>query len=97
MTTTLYQKKFWGSRFFGDKSRCEEITSVQDWAGISPDWQELQMTRVVTTSLDPGLPTFKGLAKTASWEHCMNAVALLTGVMNKPPDVTLRELGRLRS
>ncbi|DAD52477.1 maturation protein [ssRNA phage SRR5467090_3] len=97
VTTTTYQKKFWGSRFYGDPARCEEITNILDWGGIPPTWYETQISRSVSNSLIADLPTFKGLKKAASFEHCVNAVALLTAVMHEPPDGTLRKLGRLRN
>lgn len=36
-----------------------------------------QFDRVISTSLDVPLPTFKSLSKAASWQHCTNALALL--------------------
>lgn len=41
--------------------------------------REVSLTRVVSTSLSvPDLPQVKPLAKIASWQHCANALALLT-------------------
>jgi hypothetical protein len=36
--------------------------------------------RTVSSSLDVPMPGFKPLGKVASWEHCLNAVALLTSM-----------------
>lgn len=35
-------------------------------------------TRVISSSPDLPLPTFKPLVKAASWQHCLNAVSLVT-------------------
>lgn len=40
---------------------------------------QVQFTRTVSNSLEVPLPSFKGLAKSASWQHCANAVALAIG------------------
>lgn len=40
--------------------------------------ERVNYTRTVSTSPAVPLPSFKGLAKAASWQHCVNAVALLT-------------------
>ena len=38
----------------------------------------ISVTRTVSSSLQVPLPTWKPLGKVASWQHCANAVALLT-------------------
>lgn len=38
------------------------------------------MTRTVGTSPDLPLPSFKPFAKAASWQHCLNAVSLVTSI-----------------
>lgn len=40
--------------------------------------------RTVSTSPSLPLPKFKGIGKAASWQHCTNAVALLTGMLKRP-------------
>jgi hypothetical protein len=37
-------------------------------------------TRTVSSTLDVPMPGFKPLGKAASWEHCLNAVSLLTSI-----------------
>jgi hypothetical protein len=39
---------------------------------------KIAVDRTVSSSLSTPLPSFKPLAKVASWQHCVNAVALLT-------------------
>jgi hypothetical protein len=56
---------------------------VVSWGGARPDNDQFLVTqrtlnRYVGTDLTVPLPQFKSLAKVASWEHCANAVALLT-------------------
>lgn len=69
--------------------------AFQDLSGGSPKYREFAMQRTVSTTLDVPLPTFKGLGKAASWEHCANAVALLASSRSDKPDDVLRNLGRL--
>ncbi len=52
--------------------------------------RETWVARTVSTSLGIPLPDFKGLGKTFSMEHCLNAVSLLTSVGKKNPDDTIR-------
>ncbi len=63
--------------------------------GSESYWVELRMIRTVSSSL-PGIkpPSFKGLSKAASWEHCINALALLTASVKGKPDSILRDAGR---
>lgn len=42
------------------------------------NYRSVDMTRTVSSSLNVPLPNFKTLDKVASWQHCANAVALLT-------------------
>jgi len=65
-----------------------------DLTGGSPKYREFAMQRTVSTSLDVPMPSFKGLGKAASWEHCANAVALLASNRSDKPDDVLRNLGR---
>lgn len=63
--------------------------------GGTPKYREFAMQRSISTSIDVPLPSFKGLGKAASWEHCANAVALLASSRSDKPDDVLRNLGRL--
>jgi hypothetical protein len=47
-----------------------------NWGG---DWCEgVDFNRTVSSSPSLPLPSFKGLAKAASWQHCVNSIALLS-------------------
>lgn len=69
--------------------------SFLDLTGGSPYIREFTMTRTISTQLDVPIPTFKGLGKAASWEHCANAVALLLSSKKGNPDAVLRKIGSL--
>lgn len=64
-------------------------------AGLSSCWSEEFVTRSVSSSLAVPKPVFKGLGQIASWQHCVNAVALLAVAFQLKPDDVLRKAGRL--
>lgn len=67
-----------------------------DKVGVyDPYWSEEFVTRVVSSTLNVPLPTFKGLGQIASWQHCLNAVSLLAVASKASPDKVLRSAGRL--
>jgi len=70
--------------------------SFLDLTGGNPYIREFTMTRSISTSLDVPKPSFKGLSKAASWEHCANAVALLLSSKKDNPDAVLRNIGNLK-
>lgn len=79
MTSIVKAKQYVVSDF----SRTDQ--RVVSWGGARPDNDQFLVTqytlnRHIDTNLDLPLPKFKSLAKVASWEHCANAVALLTQV-----------------
>lgn len=41
----------------------------------------VSLSRVVGTSLSVPKPTYKGLEKAASWQHCVNGLALMMGIV----------------
>ena len=54
------------------------------WSGGSSYlYKRMQLTRTVSTTLSVPMPTFKPLAKVASWAHAENAIALLTQLFHK--------------
>lgn len=70
--------------------------SFLDLSGGSPYIKEFTMSRSISTSLAVPTPSFKGLGKAASWEHCANAVALLLSSGKDKPDDVLRRIGNLK-
>lgn len=46
-------------------------------SGFYPGYRDVSFDRTISTSLNVPMPTYKPLAKAASWRHCVNAVALL--------------------
>lgn len=94
--TTKYEKRLWGNHYGGSYGTCDEVTAVHDYAGLTPTWTEGQMERTISTTLNVELPELKPLAKAASFEHCLNAVALLLSSRDEKPDQTLRKIGRLK-
>jgi len=98
VTTTKTQAKFWGRNVnMGSYASCNEVTWIWDFLGIEESWYQTLVQRRVSSSLNVPTPEFKPLGKVASFEHCVNALALLGSVMFKKPDESLRELGRLRN
>lgn len=95
VSTTRYNRTLEGNHYSELKTCYEEITSVYDFLGIKPYWNEFQMTRSVSTTLNVEPPVLKPLSKAASWEHCLNAIALVTALRSDKPDATLRKAGRL--
>lgn len=77
-----------------------EYTKVYKYVNLSgyePLYREVIVDRVISTSLNVPLPAFKGLGKTATWEHGLNGISLLASASSKNPDDVLREgLNRLR-
>jgi hypothetical protein len=47
---------------------------------LRANYRGVDFTRSISTALKVPMPNFKGLAKAASWQHCANAVALVTGL-----------------
>nr|UJQ85023.1 MAG: hypothetical protein 1 [Leviviridae sp.] len=47
-------------------------------------YERVSFDRTISTVLKVPMPEFKPLSKVASWQHCANAVALLTQVFTKP-------------
>lgn len=98
VTTTKTQYKFWGRNVnMGSYASCTEVTNIWDFLGIEEAWSQTLIKRRVSSSLNVPTPVMKPLGKVASWEHCVNALALLTQVMHRKPDESLRDLGRLRN
>lgn len=90
------------------RRRCEGVTldtggSVQYTkatrfvAGQMALWEELRTRRSVSNSLSslPKLPVFRGFRKMLSWEHAVNAVALLTVAKSANPIAILRGGGNI--
>jgi hypothetical protein len=73
-----------------------KFKSFLDLSGGSPYVKEFTMSRSISTSLATPTPSFKGLGKAASWEHCANAVALLLSSGKDKPDDVLRKIGNLK-
>jgi hypothetical protein len=48
-------------------------------------YSQVLFSRSVGSSLDVPMPNFKPLSKVASWQHCANALALLTQVFSSSP------------
>lgn len=98
VTTTTLRKRCLGAIVkspLGSENytKCSKFT--QDGYASPSYWAEDFVTRTVTSSLGVDLPTFKGLGRIASWQHCLNAVALLAVASKSKPDDVLRSAGRL--
>lgn len=55
-----------------------ESNAPGDWAALRCGFKNCIFSRTISTVLDVPMPTLKPLSKVASWEHCANAVALVT-------------------
>jgi len=76
------------SRLVGTFVTTEKITCLLDQMSLdgvpsSGYLARVAMNRSISTSLDVPLPNLKGLDKAASWQHCANAIALVTGMFSK--------------
>ena len=49
------------------------------------EWTRVTMSRRLSSSLTVRLPTVKPWKKVASWQHCANSIALLTGMLRAKP------------
>lgn len=57
------------------------------WSGLttassSSSYRQVSFSRSVSSTLDVPMPVFKSLSRVASWQHCTNALALMTGVFD---------------
>jgi len=66
-----------------DKGTCLVDKMVLDGAPSSGYLARVTMYRSVATSLDVPMPEVKTFAQAASWQHCANALALVTGMFGK--------------
>lgn len=48
--------------------------------GKRANWHSANFSRTLSNTADVPMPSFKSLAKVASWQHCANALALVTGI-----------------
>lgn len=59
-------------------------------------YDRISFSRTISTSLKVPMPEVKPLSKIASWQHCANAVALLTQIFTKPGvDLSPKQRGML--
>jgi len=58
-------------------------SDLGEWGFDFPydSWKTVSFSRSISSSLDVPLPSVKPLAKSLSWVHCQNAVALATGMV----------------
>lgn len=97
VTTTHLRKRCVGGLMLSPSGSVEYTKARKyDKVGVyDPYWSEEFVTRVVSSTLNVPLPTFKGLGQIASWQHCLNAVSLLAVASKASPDKVLRSAGRL--
>lgn len=69
--STLNTSKGSGAVFSGIDATVDSLSGPLDWT-------KGNLSRTVSSTLQIPLPSFKPLMKVASWQHCANAIALLT-------------------
>lgn len=78
-------------RIVSEQSAKNFTGTLEETLGSCPgNFVRYSITREVTDSLTSALPSYKGLKKALSFEHCINAVALAVGASTMP-------LGQLKS
>lgn len=66
------------------------------WPQPGMVYDRVQFSRTISTALKVPMPVLKPLSKVASWQHCANAIALLTQIFTKPGvDLSPKQRGML--
>lgn len=81
--TTTRRERF---TFNGQKGKTDDgfpYSTVYSSSGAA-ERVRVHVDRLVSSTLDVPFPTIKPLGKAASWQHCANAVGLVTQVFAKP-------------
>lgn len=90
VTTTMSRQHAGGLR---SKRYTSGNTSYGFFPSSSDEVTTVTMSRRLSTSVSVPMPTIKAWEKVASWQHCANAIALLTGLKAKPKQLTRFDTG----
>lgn len=87
MATRALASRLKGTFITSDKRMGIGFSPQSKWftSPVRANVRNVSFTRSISTTLAVPMPTFKGLQKAASWQHCANAVALLTGLASGHP------------
>lgn len=80
LTARAEAAKLRGTFVTSDKMTGERYPPESKWFAPRPDQvsdTRVSFTRTISTSLKVPMPTFKSLSKAASFQHCLNGLALL--------------------